>query len=274
MKYKFVLLLAVIVAGILDCHAKREPSWMKELPLPSNNTYIFVRESGEGRTVTEALNMALVRVFQNTANRLGKTVDALEISEALRKGTNYVTISQQYEIPINKVDQYEVSLKNGSYWVCVLCQVAAMRNVTPIWDKGERAKNDDDMVSMAKSLLPGLGQMGKGHYGEGVATLVGEVALVAGGVGCYYMAQNQLGIMNNLWNDNTRRMEYLEASRKYNNLKNTSYAVWGIAGAVYVINLIRAYTMEPKPDKSFAMSPYLISTPNTVTPALGLTYRF
>ena len=172
------------------------------------------------------------------------------------------------------MDQYEVRLKNGSYWVCVLCQVAAMRNVTPIWDKGERAKNDDDMVSMTKSLLPGLGQMGKGHYGEGVVALVGEVALVAGGVGCYYMAQNQLGIMNSLKNDNTRKLEYLEASRSYNNLKNTSYAVWGIAGVVYVINLIRAYTMDPKPDKSFAMSPYLISTPNTVTPALGLTYRF
>lgn len=274
MKHKFVLLLVVLMVGILDCQAKREPSWMKELPLPSNNTYIFVRESGEGKTIAEALNMALARVFQNTANRLGKTIDVAEIIDALQKGTNYVTISKQYEIPINKVDQYEVSLKNGSYWVCVLCQVAAMRDVAPIWDKGERAKNDDDLVSMTKSLLPGLGQMGKGHYGEGVIALLGEAALVAGGVGCYYMAQNQLNIMNDLKYDNTRRGEYLEASKNYNTLKNTSYVIWGTAGVAYIVNLIRAYTMDPKPDKSFAMSPYLISTPNYVTPALGLTYRF
>lgn len=244
---------------------------MKELPLPSNNTYIFVREAGEGRTVVEAMNVALTRVFQNTANRLGKTVNVAEISAALQNGVDYVTISQQYDVPINKVDHYDVILKNGSYWVCVLCQVAAMRDVKPIWDKGERARNDDDMVSLAKSVLPGLGQMGKGYYGKGITTLVGEVVLVGTGVGCYFMAQNQLNIMtSNRWDD---RM-YVEAYNRYNTLRNVSFVVWSTAGALYLFNLIRAYTLNPKPDKSFAMEPSLITTPNSVAPAVGLTFRF
>lgn len=271
MKYRIAAIFMLLVLGISDCHAKREPSWMKELPLPANNTYIYVRESGEGKTIAEALNMALTRVFQNTANRLGKTFDEAAVMGELNKGTNYVLISQQYGIPINKVDQYEVNLKNGSYWVCVLCQVASMRDVVPVWDKGERARNVTDGVSMAKSILPGLGQIGKGYTGEGVATMIGEVALVGGGVGCYLAARNQLDILKR---PNLSKEAILDATNKYNSLRATSYLIWGAAGALYIINFIRAYTLEPKPELAFVWSPSLISTPSTIVPSVGLTYRF
>jgi hypothetical protein len=261
----------LFVVGIFDCHAKREPSWMKEMPLPANNTYIYVRESGEGKTVEEALNRALVRVFQNTANRLGKTFDETQVYEELHKGTNYVLVSQQCGIPVNKVDQYEVNLKNGSYWVCVLCQVASMRDVVPVWDKGERARNVTDGASMVKSIIPGLGQMGKGYVGEGVATMLGEIALIGGGIGCYVAAQNQLDIFNNHTLSNDAR---LEARNNYNTLRTSSYIIWGAAGALYIFNFIRAYTLEPKPELAFTWTPSLITTPNTVVPTVGLTYRF
>ncbi|MBQ6068328.1 MAG: hypothetical protein IJK84_02400 [Bacteroidales bacterium] len=271
MKYRIILILMFLMVGILDCHAKREPSWMKEMPLPANNTYIYVRESGEGKTAAEALNMALVRVFQNTANRLGKTFNEKEVFETLQRGTNYVIVSQQYGIPINKVDQYEVILKNGSYWVCVLCQVASMRDVVPVWDKGERARNVTDGASLAKSIIPGLGQMGKGYMKEGVATMLGEVALVGGGIGCYVAAQKQLDIMNRA---GMGTESFMSAHSRYNSLKSTSYVIWGVAGALYVFNFIRAYTLEPKPELAFAWSPSLISAPNAVVPTVGLTFRF
>ncbi len=261
----------LLMVGIVDCHAKREPSWMKEMPLPANNTYIYVRESGEGKTVEEALNRALVRVFQNTANRLGKTFNEAEVYESLHKGTNYVLVSQQCGIPVNKVDQYEVNLKNGSYWVCVLCQVASMRDVVPVWDKGERARNVTDGASLVKSIIPGLGQMGKGYVGEGVVTMLGEMALIGGGIGCYVMAQNKLDILNDYSRSNAAR---LRARNDYNTLRTTSYVIWGAAGALYIFNFIRAYTLEPKPELAFAWSPSLMSTPNAVVPTVGLTYRF
>lgn len=271
MKYRTIIILVLMMVGIFDCHAKREPSWMKEMPLPANNTYIYVRESGEGKTIEEALNRALVRVFQNTANRLGKTFNEVEVYESLRKGTNYVLVSQQCGIPINKVDQYEVNLKNGSYWVCVLCQVASMRDVVPVWDKGERARNVTDGASLVKSIIPGLGQIGKGYTAEGVLTMLGEVSLVGGGIGCYMAAQNQLDIINR---SGLSGDAFMAARDKYNVLRTSSYVVWGLAGALYVFNFIRAYSLDPKPELAFEWSPSLISIPSAIVPTVGLTYRF
>lgn len=260
-----------MLAGLFECQAKREPSWMKELPLPGNNTYIYVRESGEGTTIDAALNMALVRVFQNTASRLGRTVDTKKIGDALAKGTSYISLSQQYNIPINKVDQYDVRLKNGNYWVCVLCQVASMSSIEPTWDKGERSSNVDNAASMFKSVLPGLGQMGKGHYGEGVLTLVGETALVGGAVSCYVMAQDQYDIMN----ANSQNAEvFFSAMNRYNSLQTTQYILWGAAGALYIFNFVRAFTLEPKVKDDLSFAPSLIATPYTVSPTVGLTFRF
>ena len=271
MKYRFFIILILLVTGICDTHAKREPSWMKELPLPANNTYIYVRESGEGRTVNEALNMALLRVFQNTASRLGKTIDEAAVAAELKKGTNYVLVSQQYGIPVNKVDQYVVNLKDGSYWVCVLCQVASMRSVVPVWDKGERARNVSDIASLAKSIIPGLGQIGKGYTAEGVITMLSEAALVGGGIGCYAAAQKQLDVINR---SDLNPEAFLDARSRYNSLRTTSYVIWGAASALYIFNFIRAYSLEPKPELAFAWTPSLISTPNAVIPTVGLSYRF
>ena len=128
-----------------------------------------------------------------------------------------------------------------------------------------------DGASMVKSIIPGLGQMGKGYVGEGVATMLGEIALIGGGIGCYVAAQNQLDIFNNHTLSNDAR---LEARNNYNTLRTSSYIIWGAAGALYIFNFIRAYTLEPKPELAFTWTPSLITTPNTVVPTVGLTYRF
>ena len=78
---------------------------MRELPKPGNETYIYVRESGEGATIEEALAHAMVRVFQSTANRLGQPFDSQKVKTALVSGTDYKTISQQYDIPVNRVGE-------------------------------------------------------------------------------------------------------------------------------------------------------------------------
>lgn len=71
MKTTHYILFLICLVATLNCEAKREPAWMRELPKPGNDTYIYVRESGEGTTVEIALAQAMVRVFQSTANRLG-----------------------------------------------------------------------------------------------------------------------------------------------------------------------------------------------------------
>ena len=270
MSHKISLFLFVMFSLLaLQCQARREPSWLSTLPKAGNETYMYVRESGEGASLNEALNQAIARVFQNTANRIGQPFDGQQINSALQKGTSIEYISRQYNIPINKVDQYDVQLKDGSYRVFVLCQVAVAGNIHPQWDNYRPEGDISNGTALFRSLIPGLGQMGKGYTGEGVVTLLGEVALVGGGLGCYFMAQEKLNTMSQATYD-----EFTAARDSYNTLQTTSYICWGAAGALYIYNLVRAYTMKPKSYSAVVWQPSFIATPNSFTPSMSLTFRF
>lgn len=270
MKKLLLLLLLLLTMG--TSYARRVPSWMNELPQPGNNTYLYVRESGEGATYTLALNQALAHVMQSTANRIGQPFDSQKINESLQNGTDYEVISSQYNIPINKVDEYPVQLKDGSYRVYVLCQVAVSGNLRPQFENLERTGEVNSWTSLAKSaVIPGLGQMGKGYYGEGLSTLIGEVTLVGTGLGCYFKAQNDLDIMRNF---STSYADFAAARKEYNTLRTTSYIVWSAAGVLYVYNLVRAYTMQPKSTNRLVFEPSLLTTPQGVSPSVGFTFNF
>lgn len=272
MKIKYPILLLIMLLSMLHCEAKREPAWMKELPKPGNETYIYVRESGEGATVNVAMAQAMVRVFQHTANRLGQPFDARKVSDALISGTDYQVISKQYNVPVNRVGVYTIQLDNGKYWVYVLCQVAAMGNVEPVWESVGRTAATENLIAVAKSaVLPGLGQIGKEHAVEGILTMVGEAALVGGGIACYKSAQTQLGIMRA---EGTSAVDFSAATDKYYSLQNASYFIWGMAGALYIFNIVRAITVHPKTPYELSFEPSIVSSPYVVAPTVGLTLRF
>lgn len=262
----------MMVALGLSCQARRVPSWMNELPKAGNSTYLYVRESGEGPSYSQALNQALARVMQSTANRIGQPFDSQKINESLQKGTGYEVISRQYNIPINKVDEYAVPLKNGSYRVYVLCQVAVSGNVQPQWETLERAGESSNWTSLAKSaVIPGLGQMGKGYYGEGIAMLVGEVACVGTGVATFFMAKEDLEIMKDY---TTGYADFAAARKDYNTLRTTNLIAWGATGALYVYNLVRAFTMQPKSTDRLVFEPSLLMTPQGMAPSAGFAIHF
>lgn len=272
MKAKRNILFLFLLTLTLCCQAKREPSWMRELPKPGNETYIYVRESGEGATINDALAQAMVRVFQSTANRLGQPFDSQKVKNALLSGIDYKIISQQYNIPVNRVGVYSTQIREGTYWVYVLCQVASMGNVTPVWDKVGMNSQTANWVALAKStILPGWGQMGKDHFAEGLVTLVGECALVGGGIVCYNVAQEQLGIMRT---PGVGVDAFAAASSKYSTVQTLSYVSWGLAGALYLFNLIRAYTAQPKTNFDLTFHPSLIAAPYSLSPSVSLTLRF
>lgn len=272
MKMKHHILFLLLLATIFQCQAKREPAWMRELPKPGNETYIYVRESGEGTTVNIALAQAMVRVFQSTANRLGQPFDAQKVSEALLAGTDYQTISKQYDVPVNRVGLYSTQLTNGKWWVYVLCQVASMSNVEPVWDRLGLTSTAENLVSLAKSIvIPGWGQMSKDHVTEGILTLVGEAAFVSGGIISYRVAQDQLKIMRS---EGVSINDFANASQQYNTMQSLSYISWGMAGALYVFNIIRAITAQPKSPYDLSFEPSIIATPQSLAPTVGLTLRF
>ncbi len=271
MKRTFFIIL-LMLTNVAAWSAERLPWWMNELPQAGNSTIIYVRQAGEGSTLTEAHNQALLMVMQNTAIRIGRPFDIQAVDRALAGGTDYQILSAQYNVPINEVDQYETQLNDKTYRVWVLCQVAVAGNIQPIWEELRREGEVNNWTSLVKSVfVPGLGQMGKGHVTEGVITLIGEMALVGGAVGCYYMAQDKLNVMRD---PSTSYSDWNAAQNDYNTLRTTSYIAWGAAAVLYVYNLYRAYFMQPRRTSGLAFAPTLLPTNVGITPGVSFTLNF
>lgn len=145
-----------------------------------------------------------------------------------------------------------------------------------IIDAKEKAKNKMNAIALGWSIIPGVGLMRKGHTGEGVAYLLGDIALVGGGVGMLAYANKQQRIMNDR---NTTFDQYNTAKNNYNTAKTVSYCCFGAAAALYVVNLVRGY-VAPNENPNFhvdivpgmmsAISPY---GPN-MSVNLALSYKF
>lgn len=266
-----VFIIILMLMSVAAWGAKRLPSWMHELPKPGNNTIMYVRQMGEGRTYTEAHNQALLMVMQHTADRLGRYFDIRTVDSALSVGVKIQTISRQYNIPINEVDYYRGKQNDTSCFYWVLCQVAVAGNIVPQWETLRREGESNNWIAFVKSMfVPGLGQMGKGYYAEGALTLTGELLFVGAGTGCYYMARHQLEVLRD---PVTSYADWNRASNAYNTLRVTSYIAWGCAAGLYIFNLYRAYSMQPRrADVVFA--PSVIPTENGYAPSLSLTYNF
>ncbi len=264
-----LIIIILLLANVAAWGATRLPPWMNELPKPGNSTYIYVREAGEGPTLSEAHNQAMLRVMQSTANRLGRPFDINEVDKALSGGNDYQTLSRQYNIPINKVDQYDQQLADGTFRVWVLCQVAVSGNIQPVWEELRREGEINNWTSLAKSaVVPGLGQMGKGYSTEGALTLGGELLLVGTGIGCYFMAQQKLDVMHDA---STSFADWNAARRSYNTLQTVSYIAWGGAAVLYLFNLYRAYAMQPRRTNGLALAPTLMPSYSGPTPGISLT---
>lgn len=192
------------------------PDWVFQAPRPGNGTYLYVVEHGEGRTKREAINQALGRVFQSTANRIGQAISTEEINKAVQAGTDFEVIARNMKVPINKVCEFPVQdTLTNSWTMYVLCQVAKAGNITPEFEatdectkherfdtalkrwKEEQEKIEADRIAQeqaalkahkkeqasdntkaffASMFIPGMGQMMKGSK-------YGEKKYVGEGVG-------------------------------------------------------------------------------------------
>ena len=140
----------------------------------------------------------------------------------------------------------------------------------------EQKKRDANVAALVKSIIPGVGLMQKGRTGEGVAYLLGDIALVGGGIGMLAYANKQQDIMNGR---NTTLDQYNTAKNNYNTAKTVSYCCFGTAAALYVVNLVRSYVAEPKPGARIqwtvvpSMNPTSPYGPN-MSVNLALAYKF
>lgn len=136
----FVLLLASASISVAAKQPKKpeyRPDWIYNAPRPGNSTYFYVVDQGEGSTKREALNQAIARVFQSTANRLGQFVSTDEINEALQAGTSYEVIGRNMKIPVYKVCEFAIQNQDDTWTMYILCQVAKSGNITPEFEPCE-----------------------------------------------------------------------------------------------------------------------------------------
>jgi hypothetical protein len=265
-----------VIYMVMTVHAQDKPAWTVKLPKAINNTYMYVCEYAIASSETEARNQAIARVFQNAALRIGQPIESDKIFEAVQKGGDLTVISRQYNIPIYKVCEYVERAQTYSYRVYVLCQVAVSGNITPQFDYNFRGCLDSKQYSNGLSLLksvfvPGLGQMGKRRYAEGVLTLTGELALIGGAVTTYYLGKQQISLMQQpgiSYND------FCMAQKRYNGYRTANIALWSTAAAFYVFNLYRAAAARPKYKDNLALYPSALPSGNTITPSLCFTLKF
>lgn len=270
-KITFIIMFALMaVSGV----AQNKPGWIFNKPTPENSSYLYVVESAMGTTDLDARNAAFARVFQTTAMRLGMPVNSEDIQNAVQSGKDFNVISAQYNIPINKVCEFTEKTDKG-YRVYILCQVAKSGNVYAEFTDFSgcmEEKQFKNSIALVKSIfIPGLGQMGKRHYAEGVFTLLGEAALVGGGVGSYFIAKKQLNVMKDM---NTSYDDFMKAKKNYQTCRITSYVCYGAAAALYVFNLYRAYAVQPRYKKDIAFYPSVNSVNGDMAIGLGFTYKF
>lgn len=137
-------------------------------------------------------------------------------------------------------------------------------------------KRNANAKALGLSIIPGVGLMQKGRTGEGVAYLLGDIALVGGGIGMLAYANKQQDIMNDR---NTTFDQYNTAKNNYNTAKIVSYCCFGAAVGLYMVNLARSYVAEPKPGARIqwavvpSMNPTSPYGPN-MSVNLALAYKF
>jgi hypothetical protein len=145
MKQKSVIyFLAVIVLlmASFDAAAK-PPKWAKKLPTTSNTTFQYYVAKSEGRSFDEARAKAYQIVKRNIAESMGMATDvsvsgktSIDPSNGTMKveSKDEVGGNSSINVPMRMVCEAEEQLKNGTYRVYQLYQIAIAGNMQVLFD--------------------------------------------------------------------------------------------------------------------------------------------
>ena len=197
-------------------------------------------------------------VSEEQIKRLGEMtgVSYILVTEGIPIGTDQIFVSARIiDIETAKVEMMDNIITNtNSDDMQQNCNTLIRRMIGASNSEKEYRKRTDTNALVASLFIPGLGQMLKYHNVEGGVTLACEVTLLGVGVGTYFGAKKQNNIMNSYGIDyNT----YKSAADSKKALQGTSYAFFGLAVALYGVNLWRAYTLKPK-RRNYAFYPAII----------------
>ena len=133
MRIRVVITTIMALLSPAFAWALGEPSWVKHVPKPNNDTYYYRVTKAEGQTYEEAYTKAFSMAILESQWKLGVKVnnsDNLQtIEETLTSDLNLRNSGMN--LPINKVCEYEKASPNISNGVVlyILWQVARYGNV-------------------------------------------------------------------------------------------------------------------------------------------------
>ena len=212
---------------------------------------IFDVESGILKKTAIYPNISDTPVYEIHNTRTLQMVSSLLIA---RLGINIDDMQEQAKMAEKRQNE-EINIRNANYRAAV------------------RKTNGK---ALAYSLIPGVGLMMKGHKAEGAVYMVGDIALIGGGLAFMANANKQRDIMNN---HSTGIDQYKSAEKKYNSSKTAAYCCFGTAAGLYIVNLVRSYVAKPKPDARLewafvpSVAPSMYGEPN-MSVNLALSYKF
>lgn len=248
-----VLLLLLIVAAPNAAHAKTKsdkikPVWLKNTPLPLNNTYSFkVIMVDNGQELASSRMLARAELSRYIAKEFNIEISE-EVTETSTTTQNrnqygytdqetYVFHAKSEEKPVSvygeRVDEYYEIYEEGGIRVFKLYTLYAVSNV------GKRAVFDEFNLTTkygfsARTLIPGWAQMYKGSTTKGVIILAAEVAAIGGII---YTENERASYESKMRSQPNFAKQY---KTKMDNFETARNCCIGAAAAIYVYNLIDA----------------------------------
>lgn len=271
---RFFIITALILTHYIGI-SQTVPMWTKKLPNPSNNDFYYYSITGLGNNYNEAFNDAYNKLHRVIDEKLGTTIIGKSSMDNQGSVSYYAVDGQTHTIKTFKICEWPKPYEKSDHWE-FLFQVAKAGNIDVYFDNFNDCYNmvedhSEDWRALGLSVFPGLGQIiVKKNKPVGYAFMIGDLALVGGGVYCLLESNNQYDISQNPnYTSNYRQ----DAYDNYKMMDTSSKILFGAAAAVYVINLYTAYKM-PKKTNGFALVPKLIPENDNLAFGVGISYSF
>lgn len=263
-------------------NSKLKPKWTTESLFPSNSSYKFyvsyVEVSGDIEIARGQSKAELCRLVQRE-EQISVLEDYTVNSEDINDGNNIVeAINKVYSLKVEsegkiinlnylKLDEYwRESYVDGVRKLEFYTLYAVARpGVVPQFDD-VYFTDKYGISAMARSLIPGWGQIYKGSIAKGVSFLVGEALCISGIILC----ESQRASYHKKMKEQPRFAKTY--STKSDNWENGRNICIGASAALYVYNLIDAVATKgarraivKKKNTDFALVPMVDSQNNGIS---------
>lgn len=289
-KLVFLAVLVLICTNAFpQAVTELRPSWTRQVPqIPAGANYFVNWGVGEGRTESEATNMAWADALQKSLHELGVVgITAQDINAVATDGINAVVKFNRMKRRIVTSTE-PIALSANRVKIYILIQV--QRNVNGTDDfyslntadfkdtsfdkkmKGYNAQLTGRYPFSARVFVPGMAQLHKGSTGKGLFFIISEAACIGGIVATECMRASYDSKLKST-HDAGKIRNYADKRDNCANMRNGFIAG---AAVLYVWNVIDGIAAKGKKkgialrDAQLRMAPY--ASPQSGGIALALRF--